>query len=55
MSAVYIQVNFRQDFIMEGNMMNPDQTDLVPYCLQYKANLTDYSLQESRRKILDWR
>ena len=43
-SAVYIQVHFRLDFIIEANTMNPDQTaplgswkqsDLGPYCLQY--------------------
>ena len=26
MSAAYIQVHFRLDFIMEANTMNPDQT-----------------------------
>ena len=38
----YIQVHFRLDFIMETNIMNPDQTapmeqsDLSSYCLQYR-------------------
>ena len=42
MSAVYIQVHFRLDFIREANSMNTDQTALSweqsglwPYCLQY--------------------
>ena len=41
-SAAYIQVQFRLDFIMEANTMNPDQTaskeqsDLGPYKLQYR-------------------
>ena len=40
--AAYIYMHFRLDFIMEANNMNPDQTapweqsDLGPYCLQYK-------------------
>ena len=37
MSAAYIQVHFRLDFIMEGNTMNPVQTaDLGPFYLQYR-------------------
>ena len=38
MSAVYTQVHFTLDFILEANIMNPDQTapreqsDLGPYC-----------------------
>ena len=37
MSAVYTQVHFTLDFILEENIMNPDQTpkeqfDLGPYC-----------------------
>ena len=46
MSTAYIQVHFRLDFFMKANHMNPDQTgvveqsDLGPYCLQYRlANL----------------
>ena len=35
MSAAYIQVRFRLDFIMEANTMNHDQTaPCSPYCLQ---------------------
>ena len=40
MSAAYIQVHFRLDFIKEAKNMNPDQTaskdqsDLGHYCLQ---------------------
>ena len=41
MSAAYIQVHFRLDF-MEANTMNPNQTApkeqsvLATYCLQYR-------------------
>ena len=38
-SAAYILIYFRLDFFMEANNMNPDQTkqsDLGPYCLQYR-------------------
>ena len=37
-SAAYIQEHFRQDFFMEANNMNPDQTamNLGLYCLQYR-------------------
>ena len=36
MSAAYIPVHFRLDFIMVANTMNPDQIAprLGPYCLQ---------------------
>ena len=39
--CIYIPVHFRLDFIMGVNSMNPDQTapkqsDLGPYCLQYR-------------------
>ena len=30
------QVHFRLDFIMEANAMNPEQSDLGLYCLQYR-------------------
>ena len=42
MSVAYTQVNFKLDFFVEANNMNPDQTapleqsDLGPYCLQYR-------------------
>ena len=36
MSAVYTQVHFRLDFIIEANTMNPNQSDLRTYCLQYR-------------------
>ena len=42
MSAAYIQVHFRLDFFMKANSIDPDQTapkeqsDLGPYCLQYR-------------------
>ena len=45
MSAAYIQVHFRLDFVMEANTMSPDQTACKdqsdPYCLKcrYPANL----------------
>ena len=51
MSAAYIQVNFRLDFYMEANNMNPDQTaiwkqsDLGPFCLQYRL-----PMREQRQK-----
>ena len=31
-SAAYIQMQFRPLLIIEVNTMNPDQTDLGPYC-----------------------
>ena len=36
MCEAFIQVPFRLDFIMEANIMKPDQEqyDLGPYCLQ---------------------
>ena len=38
MSAAYIQVYFRLNFIMEANTMNPDQmSDLGSYCFQYRV------------------
>ena len=42
MGAMSMQVHFRLDFTMEANIMNPDhtapmeQSDLGPYCLQYR-------------------
>ena len=33
MTAAYIQVHFRLDFIVEAKTMNPDQQS-DPYCLQ---------------------
>ena len=53
MSAVYIQVHFRLDFFMEANNMDPGQTapweqsDLGPYCLQYRL-LKSISRQEEQ-------
>ena len=44
MSAAYILVLFRQDFIIEVNNMNLDQTvpkeqsDQGPYCSQYRLS-----------------
>ena len=35
-SAAYIQVHFRLDFFMEATNMNTEQSDLGPYCLQYR-------------------
>ena len=34
MSAAYVEVHFRQDFFMKTNNINPDLTDLCPYCWQ---------------------
>ena len=34
MSAVYIQVHIRLDFVIEANTISPDH-DLGPYCLQF--------------------
>ena len=41
MSAKYIQMHLRLDFIIVANTMSPDQTaplqsDLVPSCVQYR-------------------
>ena len=48
MSAAYIQVHCRLDFIMKANTMNPwEQSDLGPYCLQYRQHKkisTEYCL-----------
>ena len=34
---------FRLDFIMETNTMEPDQSDLGPYCLQYELPKEHYA------------
>ena len=51
---LHIQVHSRLDFSMEANTMNPDQTaplesDLGPYCLQYRLP-KNISRRESRRE-----
>ena len=33
-AAAYVHVHFRLDFFMEATNINPDQSDLDPYCLQ---------------------
>ena len=52
MSVTYIQVHFRQDFFMEANM-NPEQSDLGPYCLQYRLP-KNMRRQEKQMRSHDW-
>ena len=47
MSAEFIQVHFRQDFITEANAMNPDQTTPLPL---EQSHLSPYYLQEHKQK-----
>ena len=47
MPAAYIQIHFSLDSKMQANTMNPDQTDLFPYCLQYRLP-KDISRQEEQ-------
>ena len=50
MSAAYIQVHFRLDFIMEANTMNSDQT--APLVL-IVCNI-GYLLKNKQSTDLDW-
>ena len=58
MSAAYILVHLRLDFFMEAINMNPDQTapvvqsDLGPYCLQYRLPENIGRQEEQMTKVL---
>ena len=59
MFAVYNQVHFRLDFIMEANTMNPDKTapfvqqsELGPYCLQYRLPKNISRREEQTTKVV---
>ena len=55
MSAVYIQVHFRLDFFMEANNMDPgpwEQSDLGPYCLQYRLLKSIRRQEEQTTKVV---
>ena len=44
-------MHFRLDFFMEANNLNTDQTDLGPYCLQYKLPKNS-RYEEHRTKVV---
>ena len=45
MSSVYSSATLKTTFIIEANIMNPDQTreqsDLDPHCLQYRLPVVE--------------
>ena len=52
-------MQFRLDFIMEANTLNPDQTapkeqsDLGPYCLQYRLYKNINTQEQTRKAMTD--
>ena len=53
MSAAYIKVHFRQNFIMEANNMDTDmQVDLGPYCLPYTLPKNVSRREEQTTKVV---
>ena len=56
MFAAYTQIHFRLDLTAEASNMNPGQTapkvqsDLGPYCLQYRLTKNINRREEQRKK-----
>ena len=55
MSAVYIQVYFRQERFMEANKMNPDQTAPIWVHICNAGYLRTYADERGGNKSCDWR